>query len=85
MTKKKDIVLDHFIEIAVDWGADGYLSVNDRTLEGDLSEAIDQTLEKVLEEVELEIEAWMDVHEEMQKSFQTDDLMKHLRKSLKDK
>lgn len=39
-----------------------------------------EIIELALDEFELELEAWMDVHEEKQRSFQTKNLLKHFRK-----
>jgi len=40
----------------------------------------DQIIKLVLDEFELELEAWMDVHEERQRTFKTNELLEHFRK-----
>ena len=39
-------------------------------------------INSVLDSLEIELEAWMNVHQELQKTFKTDDLLSHMRKTV---
>ena len=53
-----------------------------RLFEQALKAQREEILKEVLQEFDLELEAWMDVHEERQRTFQTKELLKHMRNKL---
>ena len=54
----------------------------ERFIEKALKAQREEILKEVLQEFDLELEAWMDVHEERQRTFQTKELLKHMRNKL---
>jgi hypothetical protein len=50
-----------------------------------IQKELDRQREYLLEQFDLELEAWMYVHEEMKRNFDTKDLIKHMQSKLKSK